>query len=211
MVMEGLCGRIIVDDDLESFCCGPGLQERMTSGYGTSTDSGAGAHRAASKDSTTVPGLLLGVGLGGFVDGIIIHQLLQWHHMGTDHDVHAAFPESSTVASLEDNTLWDGLFHAGTWVVSLVGLFMLWRALAVGHRTTWVSLLGLLVAGWGVFNIVEGLVNQQLLSIHHVRDDLGGPLSWDIGFLVFGAALTVSGFALRRADLSRTSNASGSA
>lgn len=180
----------------------------MTSGDDTTR--GSGAHCAASGDSATVPGLLLGVGLGGFVDGIVIHQLLQWHHMGTDHDEHGAFPENSTVASLEDNTLWDGLFHAGTWVVSLVGVFMLWRALAVGHRTTWVSLLGLLLAGWGMFNIVEGLANHQLLSIHHVRDDLGGPLSWDFGFLVFGAVLTVGGFALRRADLSRTSNESAS-
>ena len=26
-------------------------------------------------------GLLLGMGLGGFFDGIVLHQLLQWHHM----------------------------------------------------------------------------------------------------------------------------------
>jgi Predicted membrane protein (DUF2243) len=29
------------------------------------------------------PGILLGVGLGGFVDGIVLHQILQWHHMLT--------------------------------------------------------------------------------------------------------------------------------
>jgi uncharacterized membrane protein len=77
----------------------------------------------------TVPGLLLGVGLGGFVDGIVIHQLLQWHHMATSHDDHDSFP-ATTVGSLEDNTLWDGLFHLGTWLVSIVGLFLLWRVLA---------------------------------------------------------------------------------
>ncbi|MCK1539441.1 DUF2243 domain-containing protein, partial [Bradyrhizobium sp. 176] len=26
-------------------------------------------------------GVLLGLGLGGFFDGIVFHQLLQWHHM----------------------------------------------------------------------------------------------------------------------------------
>ena len=26
-------------------------------------------------------GILFGLGLGGFVDGIVLHQLLQWHHM----------------------------------------------------------------------------------------------------------------------------------
>jgi hypothetical protein len=25
----------------------------------------------------------MGVGLGGFVDGILLHQILQWHHMLT--------------------------------------------------------------------------------------------------------------------------------
>ena len=29
-------------------------------------------------------GILLGVGLGGFFDGIVLHQLLQWHHMITN-------------------------------------------------------------------------------------------------------------------------------
>jgi uncharacterized membrane protein len=29
------------------------------------------------------PGILLGIGLGGFVDGIVLHQILQWHHMLT--------------------------------------------------------------------------------------------------------------------------------
>ncbi len=61
--------------------------------------------------SLTVPGLLLDLGLGGLLDGILLHQVLQWHHMGTDHGAHASFP-TTTVASLEDNTLWDGLFHA---------------------------------------------------------------------------------------------------
>ena len=28
-----------------------------------------------------------------------------------------------------------------------------------------------------------------LLGIHHVRDDLGGPLGWDLAFLAFGVAL----------------------
>ncbi len=71
----------------------------------------------------TVPGLLLGLGLGGLLDGILLHQILQWHHMGTDHGVHAGFPITS-VSSLEDNTLWDGLFHAATWLLIVVGLYL---------------------------------------------------------------------------------------
>jgi uncharacterized membrane protein len=41
-------------------------------------------------------------------------------------------------------------------------------------------------------------VDHQILGIHHVRDDLGGPLSWDLGFLIFGAALVVVGWLWHR-------------
>ena len=134
-----------------------------------------------------MPGLLLGLGLGGLLDGILLHQVLQWHHMGTDHGVHASFP-MTTVASLEDNTLWDGLFHAATWLLVVVGLYLLWAALRNGTSARATALTGLLLTGWGIFNLVEGVVDHLVLGIHHVRDDLGGPLAWDLGFLAFGAA-----------------------
>ena len=62
-----------------------------------------------------------------------------------------------------------------------------------------------MLVGWGVFNLVEGLVNHQLLGVHHVRDDLGAPLSWDLGFLAFGAALVVGGWALHRSGVPASS------
>ena len=55
-----------------------------------------------------------------------------------------------------------------------------------------------MLAGWGIFDLVEGLIDHQLLGVHHVRDDLGAPLSWDIGFLVLGLLLVVGGWALHR-------------
>lgn len=62
----------------------------------------------------------------------------------------------------------------------------------------------MILAGWGAFNLVEGIVDHQLLGLHHVRDDLGGPPSWDIGFLIFGALLVLGGSALaRRASAAR--------
>jgi uncharacterized membrane protein len=139
------------------------------------------------------------MGLGGFVDGVVIHQILQWHHMGTAVAGHDTFPVT-TVASLEENTLWDGLFHAGTWVLTVVGLLLVWHAMRRGARATWRTLVGLLLAGWGAFNLLEGVVNHHVLGIHHVRDDLGGPLLWDLGFLGFGSLLVVAGLALRRLD-----------
>ena len=56
----------------------------------------------------------------------------------------------------------------------------------------------MLLVGWGAFNVVEGVIDHEMLGIHHVRDDLGGPIGWDLGFLAFGLALVVVGLALSR-------------
>lgn len=73
-----------------------------------------------------------------------------------------------------------------------------WRR---GHTApSWRFHVGLVLVGWGIFNLVEGLVDHHLLRIQHVRDDLGGPLSWDLGFLAFGVLLVVGGWALYRSS-----------
>ena len=144
------------------------------------------------------PGFVMGLGLGGFLDGIVLHQVLQWHHLLTDTGDHPA----DTVAGLEANTLADGVFHLSTWLLVAAGVALMLRAWQRGELAPpWRVHVGLMLAGWGAFNVVEGLIDHQLLGIHHVRDDLGGPLSWDIGFLVFGALLAAGGLALRRADV----------
>ena len=76
----------------------------------------------------TAAGLLFGLGLGGFFDGIVLHQMLQWHHMMTS----AGYPPAS-VANLEFNTLLDGLFHVATYVFIVAGLLLLWRGAQQGQ------------------------------------------------------------------------------
>ena len=149
-----------------------------------------------STRSVTLPAILLGVGLGGFFDGIVLHQILQWHHMLTSTGDHPA----TTVAGLEVNTLWDGLFHMMTYVFVGVGVFMLWdRARDGGFAWSWKSILGWSLAGWGLFNVVEGIVDHHILQIHHVRS---GPdqLAWDLGFLALGFILVLVGTRLARSD-----------
>ena len=137
-------------------------------------------------------GLLLGIGFGGFFDGILLHQILQWHHMLTSTGDHPA----TTVVGLEANTLADGLFHALTFVASLAGVFLLLGALGNGAVVRVRRLIGLMLVGWGLFNLVEGLTNHQILTIHHVNY-ANVPL-WDALFLAVGAALLVLGWALAR-------------
>jgi uncharacterized membrane protein len=152
---------------------------------------------AATRDSSPpkAPGLLLGIGLGGFVDGILLHQILQWHHMLTST---GDYPRD-TIAGLEANTLADGFFHLATWLFVVVGTALTVKAWQRGRLAPpWRAHVGLLLVGWGGFNVVEGLIDHELLGIHHVRDDLGGPIGWDLGFLAFGAALVVVGLLLPR-------------
>jgi uncharacterized membrane protein len=163
---------------------------------------GAGDRRPPPRAAS----LLLGLGLGGFVDGIVLHQMLQWHHM-----VSAETPPT-TLAGLELNTLADGFFHAATWIwVVAASLLMIaaWRRgrVAPNYRFH----VGLALAGWGIFNVVEGVIDHQLLGLHHVRDDLGAPLSWDIGFLVFGVLLVLGGWQLHRAGAQALRERAGSA
>jgi uncharacterized membrane protein len=147
------------------------------------------------RNPPAAPSLLLGVGLGGFVDGILLHQILQWHHLLTSEGCCS----SASVAGLEDNTLADGFFHALTWLVVVAGVSLALRAWQRGELAPpWRFHVGLLLAGWGAFNVVEGLIDHQILGIHHVRDDLGGPIGWDIGFLAVSVVLIAGGWALAR-------------
>jgi uncharacterized membrane protein len=142
------------------------------------------------------PSFVLGLGLGGFIDGIVLHQILQWHHMLTGDN---GGEPMDTVAGLETNTLVDGLFHMATWILVAAATVLLLNAWRRGELAPpWRTHVGLLLVGWGVFNLVEGLIDHQLLGIHHVRDDLGAPLGWDLGFLAFGALLVAGGWALAR-------------
>ena len=150
-----------------------------------------------------LPGLLFGLGLGGFVDGIVLHEILQWHHMISGAE------SSNTLAGLELNIVADGFFHVVTWLLVMAASIMTLVSWRKGRLApTWSFHFGLLLAGWGIFNLVEGLIDHQLLGIHHVRDDLGGPVSWDIGFLLSGVVLTGAGLVLYRLG-SRSLVASG--
>jgi uncharacterized membrane protein len=143
-------------------------------------------------------GLLLGTGLGGFADGILLHQLLQWHNM-----LSGVRPPTDLVA-MKYNMVWDGVFHVATWLCTALGVWRLWAA-GAQRDVPWSgrTFAGALLLGWGLFNFIEGLIDHQLLGLHHVRP---GPsqLAWDLGFLALGLTQIVVGGALIRAAERRT-------
>jgi uncharacterized membrane protein len=141
-------------------------------------------------------GIVLGVGLGGFFDGIVLHQILQWHHMLSN------VRPLTTISNIDLNMVWDGLFHAFDWVMTFLGVVLLWRA---GGRddVLWSSktFFGSLSIGFGLFNVVEGLIDHQILGIHHVKP---GPnqLAWDLGFLALGALMIAVGWIIIKSNKS---------
>ncbi|HSH82102.1 MAG TPA: DUF2243 domain-containing protein [Herpetosiphonaceae bacterium] len=144
----------------------------------------------------TAAGILLGLGLGGFFDGIILHQVLQWHHLLTS----AGYPPDS-VQNLRVNPLWDGLFHASTYIFVAIGLALLCRTARRTHvRWSGKMLAGTMLMGWGIFNLVEGIIDHQILGIHHVNETVPPDqwIYWDLGFLIWGAAMLVGGWLLWR-------------
>jgi uncharacterized membrane protein len=147
-------------------------------------------------------GILFGLGLGGFFDGIVLHQLLQWHHLLTS----AGYPPDS-VENLKVNTFWDGLFHALTYLFVAAGLAVLWRASRRTHLR-WSSklLAGTLLMGFGAFNLVEGIVDHQILGLHHVNETAPREqwIYWDMAFLAWGAAMLAGGWLLLRAGRRET-------
>jgi uncharacterized membrane protein len=159
-------------------------------------------NRSAATDHSApliAASLLLGIGLGGFLDGIVFHQILQLHSM-----LSAKLPRTSLL-NVEVNMFWDGIFHAMTWLATSIGLGMLWRALGradVPHSSP--ILVGGMALGWGMFNFVEGIVDHAVLAIHHVVEE-GNHLLWDMAFLASGVVLMVIGALLIRAGLHQPS------
>lgn len=135
----------------------------------------------------------MGAGLGGFVDGIVLHQILQWHNM-----LSAKLPPSNLV-DVKINMFWDGVFHAAVWLMTIIGLSLLWRA-SLRRDVLWSGrvLVGGLFLGWGLFNLVEGVINHQILNLHHVHEYAEPRWAGDVGFLSMGGILVGGGYSLAR-------------
>lgn len=136
----------------------------------------------------TFASLILGIGIGGFIDGIVFHQILQWHGMLTNQ-----LPPN-TVDAKSINMFWDGMFHIFTLLVVLTGIIALWKASSLDYvEKNGRLLLGGLLSGWAVFNLIEGLINHHIFSLHNVRDNVANGDYYNYGFLLFSALLLLVG------------------
>jgi uncharacterized membrane protein len=163
------------------------------------------SYRAGSgiQDGFIVPALIMGAGIAAVFDGVVFHQVLQWHHMLS------GWHPPTTIANLRLNTRADGWFDVAAFALLLVGVSLLWRVTArAGRRPPWRLVAACVVTGAGAFNVVEGVVDHELLGIHHVREgaDAG---TYDAVFLAASLGVCLVGaYLLRQARGSRVASVS---
>lgn len=143
-------------------------------------------------------GYLIGFSLGGFFDGILLHQILQWHHLLTN--VSGEF-----FRSIEIQILADGLFHVLMYFVAIGGLWLLWKG---RHQYSKLgadkNLLGNALIGFGAWHLLDGVLSHWVLGIHHIRSDSENILMWDLlWFFVFGVAFVLLGWKIRSSPASK--------
>ncbi|CAN7618986.1 DUF2243 domain-containing protein [Phenylobacterium sp. LjRoot219] len=135
-------------------------------------------------------GVVLGFAFGGFFDGILLHQILQWHHL---------LSLVSGAGDLRRQVLWDGYFHALMYLVAFVGLAGLWRAYSGGEQTRLSRPAGAAAIGFGSWHVVDAVLSHWILGIHRIRIDSERPLLWDLLWLgLFGLLPLLLGAALLR-------------
>jgi len=144
-------------------------------------------------------GAVLGFALGGFFDGILLHQILQWHHL---------LSLVPGVDTLRSQVLWDGYFHALMYLVAIAGLWGLWRNGSHGEEHKRSDLLGAVLVGFGLWHIVDAVLSHWLLGIHRIKLDSPNPLAWDLIWLAaFGVLPLVVGWGLLRRRQQKASTA----
>lgn len=129
-------------------------------------------HRA-----NVLSGVLVGIGVAAFIDEVVFHQLLQWHH----------FYDRSTAAA---GLFSDGLFHAFGWFAVVAGLFLFadLRRRSILLQGRWG---GAVLLGTGAFQLYDGTVQHKLLSLHQIRYEvelLPYDLAWNGAALLMLAA-----------------------
>ena len=139
-------------------------------------------------------GFWLGFALGGFFDGIILHQILQWHHLLS------GVAPTATVGDLGFQVLADGVFHAVHYLFAALGLWLLWRGRR-GFASSGADrrLIGWALLGFGAWHVVDAVLVHWILQLHRIRMDVDNPLLWDLLWLVpFGVLFVVAGYGFLR-------------
>ena len=130
------------------------------------------------------PGVLVGIGIAGTLDEVVLHQLLRWHH----------FYDRSTASV---GLISDGLFHIFSTALLVIGVIQLVERRRTTPDPPRIALAGILL-GAGGFNLYDGTIQHKLLGLHQVRAGAPDNLPYDLAFLAVAAALALAGAVLLR-------------
>jgi uncharacterized membrane protein len=133
-----------------------------------------------------ISAFILGLGLLGAIDGIVFHQLLQWHHMIDHHNINFEI-------------VTDG------WFTTLFSVLLFWGGIKIFRNAAmdqlgrrWQTFIGGILVGGGTFNLLEGIINHHILLVHRVRPSAENPLLYDLGFLAVGVILIMVGLVIKK-------------
>jgi len=115
--------------------------------------------------------------MAGFFDGILLHQVLQWHHL-------LSLIPNEAVQDPRVQIVADGVFHLLMYLLLGIGLVGLWRRRARVAALPVSAVVGTFLLGFGLWQVVDILGFHWLLRFHHVRVDAPAPVAWDIGWLL---------------------------
>ena len=130
------------------------------------------------------PGVLVGIGLAGTLDEVVLHQLLGWHHF---------YDRSTPTAGLVS----DGLFHLFSTTLLVIGVIQLVERRRTSPDPPRLALAGILL-GAGGFNLYDGTIQHKLLALHQVRANAPNNLPYDLAFLAIAAVMFTAGVVLLR-------------
>lgn len=139
---------------------------------------------------------VIGVGLSGFFDGILLHQILQWHHL-------LSLVPGERFRDVETQIFADGAFHVLMYLVTAVGLGMLWRRRDRLAEAGWRAVAGGGLIGFGLWNLADVGLFHWVLGIHRIRVNVPDPMVYDLAWIVLlGALPALAGWKLLRGDRS---------
>jgi uncharacterized membrane protein len=132
-----------------------------------------------TRDGVLLPATIIGVGLSGFFDGILLHQVLQWHHL-------LSLVPGERFRDIGTQILADGVFHVVMYLVTAAGLWLLWRRRAALALPTsgWRVIAGGGLLGFGLWNVIDVGFFHWVLGIHRIRVNVPDPMLYDLGWIV---------------------------
>lgn len=142
--------------------------------------------RSGMHGGVVLPTMIIGIGVSGFFDGILLHQVLQWHHL-------LSLVPGEAFRDIGTQILADGLFHVLMYIVTAAGLWLLWRRrAALASGASWRSVAGGGLLGFGIWNLIDVGFFHWTLGIHRIRVNVPDPMMYDVGWLAVLGLLPIA-------------------